>query len=163
MKLDQTYSVEDLPEGGSYDPVPAGWYTVTIVDGQMKDTKAGTGKYLSLQLSIDGPTNQGRVVWANLNINNPSPKAEEIGRQQFGELLKAVGLAKCGDTDQLIEKSLEVKLSIQINEQYGDKNEVKGYRARAGAQQTEDEEEPAGGGKKPPWKKAAPGDEEIPF
>ena len=161
MKLDQTYSVDTLPE---VEPVPLGWYGATIVDAELKETKAGTGKYISLQLSIDGPTHSGRTVWANLNISNPSAKAEEIGLQQFGELLKAVGLERCGDTDQLVERSLEIKVAVVKSEQYGDKNEVKGYRAKEGASNQPAGEDPPAGGGNPPWKKAAPGDDEkLPF
>jgi hypothetical protein len=51
---------------------------------------------------ITGPSHQGRVVFGNLNIKNANPKAEEIGRQQLGDIMRAIGLAKVTDTDQFI-------------------------------------------------------------
>ena len=67
-----------------------------------------------------------------MNIKNPSPKAEEIGRQQLGEIMRAIGLARIDNTDQLIGKSLSIKLEVKLSEQYGDGNEVKGFKALAG-------------------------------
>jgi hypothetical protein len=68
------------------------------------------------------------VVFGNLNIRNANPKAEEIGRQQLGDICRAIGLARVGDTDQLIGHSLMVKLDVEKSEQYGDKNNVKGFK-----------------------------------
>ena len=72
------------------------------------------------------------MVFGNLNIQNPNPKAEEIGRQQLGELMRSIGLAKVTDTDQLIGGNLQIKLDIKRDEQYGDKNEVRGFKAVSG-------------------------------
>jgi hypothetical protein len=41
-------------------------------------------------------------------------------------------LAKVGDTDQLIGNCLMIKLDIEKSEQYGDKNQVKGFKPIAG-------------------------------
>ena len=99
---------------------------------EIKTTKTGTGQYIALRYDITGPTHQGRVVFGNLNIRNASPKAEEIGRQQLGDICRAIGLARVGDTDQLIGNSLMIKLDIEKSEQYGDKNQVKGFKPVAG-------------------------------
>jgi hypothetical protein len=64
-----------------------------------------------------------------LNIKNPNPKAEEIGRQQLGELMRAIGLATVQDTDQLIGGQLSIKLDVRESEQYGASNDVKGYKS----------------------------------
>lgn len=128
--LGETFEVSNLPQGngGSFDPLPAGWYTATMAGAELKSTKAGTGQYIAVRYDIIGPTHQGRVMFGNLNIRNQSPKAEEIGRQQLGDICRAIGLAKVSDTDQLIGHSLMIKLSIEKSDQYGDKNEVKGFK-----------------------------------
>ncbi|MFP5471986.1 MAG: DUF669 domain-containing protein, partial [Bacteroidia bacterium] len=74
--------------------LPAGWYTATIADAELKTTKDGSGQYINVRYDITGPTHQGRVVFGKLNIKNASAKAEEIGRQKLGELMRAIGLAK---------------------------------------------------------------------
>lgn len=131
--LSQSFDISDMPKASNdFSPLPAGWYTATISGAEIKQTKAGTGEYIAVKYSITGPTHQGRVVFANLNIKNPNPKAEEIGRQQLGEVMRASGLARVDDTDQLIGGSLSIKLEVKSSEQYGDNNEVKGFKAVAG-------------------------------
>ena len=132
--LGETFEVSSLPQGntGNFDPLPPGWYSATMSAAEIKNTKTGTGQYIALRYDITGPTHQGRVVFGNLNIRNQSPKAEEIGRQQLGDICRAIGLARVGDTDQLIGNSLMIKLDIEKSEQYGDKNQVKGFKPIAG-------------------------------
>lgn len=133
--LGQTFDANNLPEGnGNFEPLPPGWYNATITQAELKPTKDGTGQYIKLRYDITGPTHQGRVVFGNLNIKNSSAKAEEIGRQQLGELMRAIGLAKVTDTDQLIGGSLSIKLTIrQAQDGYEAQNEVRGFKAISGS------------------------------
>jgi len=132
--LNETYNASDLPESSSFDPVPAGTYTAVITEAELKQTKAGTGQYIKTRYDIIGPTHQGRVIYSNLNIRNPNPKAEEIGRQQLGELMRAIGLSSVSDTDQLIGGICQIKVSIKPTDgQYDVSNEVKGWRAIGGS------------------------------
>ena len=131
--LGETFDVEFLPQGKTnFDPIPPGWYVATIAAADLKATKNGTGQYIAVRYDVTGPSHQGRVVFGNLIIRNQSPKAEEIGRQQLGELCRAIGLAKVGDTDQLIGHALSIKIDIEKSEQYGDKNQVKGFKGIEG-------------------------------
>ena len=137
--LGQTFDVNTLPEGngGNYDPLPPGWYTATINKADLQPTKDGSGQYIKVRYDITGPSHQGRVVFGNLNIKNASAKAEEIGRQQLGELMRAIGLARVTDTDQLIGGSLLIKLDVRAaTEQYDAQNEVKGFKAITGSAPT---------------------------
>jgi hypothetical protein len=128
--LSESFDVNELPQGnGNFAPLPAGWYTATISQAELKATKAGNGQYIKLRYDITGPTHQGRVVFGNLNIKNANPKAEEIGRADLGNIMRAIGLAKVTDTDQLVGGSLSIKLDVKNDPQYGSSNEVKGYRA----------------------------------
>ena len=134
--LDQTFDINKLPQGntGSYDPLPAGWYNANITAAELKPTKDGSGQYIKVRYDITGPSHQGRVVFGNLNIKNKSAKAEEIGRQQLGDIMRAIGLAKVTDTDQLIGGSLSIKLDIRAaSEQYAAQNEVKGFKSLTGS------------------------------
>jgi hypothetical protein len=132
--LGQTFDAIDLPQGNTYEPLPAGWYTATIADAELKPTKDGSGQYIKIRYDITGPTHQGRVVFGNLNIKNASAKAEEIGRQQLGELMRAIGLARVTDTDQLIGGVLQIKLDVRAaTEQYPAQNEVRGFKAISGS------------------------------
>ena len=131
--LNETFDVNELPQGtGNFEPLPAGWYTAQITNAELKATKAGTGQYIAIRYDITGPTYQGRIVFGNINIRNPNIKAEEIGRQQLGELMRAVGLAKVNDTDQLIGCSLQIKVDIRHQDGYDPTNEVRGYKSISG-------------------------------
>jgi hypothetical protein len=136
--LGQTFDANELPQGtgGNFEPLPEGNYNATITQAELKDTNDKTGQYIKMRLDITGPSHQGRVIFSNLNIKNASAKAEEIGRQQLGDIMRAVGLAKVTDTDQLIGGNVNVKLTIRAartdektGKTYDASNEVKGYRA----------------------------------
>jgi hypothetical protein len=161
--LGETISVNDLPqreEVGNYDPLPAGWYTANISGAELKATKKEDGQYIAVRYDITGPTHQGRVVFGNINVRNASTKAEEIGRQQLGDIMRAIGLAKVSDTDELIGGSLSVKLDIkEAQGDYKARNEVRGFKAIEGSPTTfkaaAPATAPAGGTAKaaPPWAK----------
>ena len=158
--LTESFDVATLPENtSSYDPLPAGWYQATITSTDLKDTKAGNGQYIKLRYDIVGPSHQGRVVFGNLNIRNPNPKAEEIGRQQLRDIMLAGGLKRLQDTDELVGISLEIKLDIRNDPTYGASNEVKAFKAinaggapRPAPAAPAAAQAPAGRGS-PPWAK----------
>ena len=129
--LGQEYRVEDLPESGSYELIPAGWYQAQINAADLKQTKSGDGQYLSIRFDIIAPTHQGRVVFGNVNLKNASAQAEEIGRRQLGEILRSIGKSVIRDSDELIGGQLQIKVGVQHdkNGQYEDRNDIKGYKA----------------------------------
>jgi hypothetical protein len=159
--LNEEFSVDTLPaaSSGDFEPIPAGWYNARIVKADLQDTKSGTGQYIKLRLDVTGPSYQGRVMWANLNIRNSSSKAEEIGRAQLSAILQAIGLPKISDTDQLISGELQIKVEVKSDD-YGTGNEVKAYKALEGrATPSAPASKPAaaptqeGAKKSPPWAK----------
>jgi hypothetical protein len=130
--LGQEFSRDELPSGRTFEPLPEGWYNTTIVKAEVKTTKAGTGQFIELRMDVTGPTHQGRVIFTNLNINNPNPKAEEIGRQQLNQIMGALGLTVIRDSDQIIGGNVAVKVAIKV-EGEDKKNEVKGFKAISGS------------------------------
>ena len=161
-QLFDTFDLATLPQstGGSYDPLPPGWYTATITGAEIKATKDGSGEYIKVRYDITGPSHQGRVVFGNLNIKNASAKAEEIGRQQLGEIMRAIGVPRLTDTDQLIGGALSIKLDVRAaTDQYAAQNEVRGFKSASGgsSQQSAPATAPAASGgpakATPPWAK----------
>lgn len=155
--LDQAFEINELPEssGGDFEPIPAGWYTAAIAGAELCDTKAGNGQYIKLRFDITGPSHQGRVVFTNLNIRNPNPKAQEIGLSQLGDIMRAAGLAKVQDTDELFGVNLMIKVAVKNDPQYGASNEVKAYKAIDGSAApapTQQAQQQSGGGGLP-WQK----------
>jgi len=153
--LDETFTVDSLPRStkGNYEVLPAGWYTAYIKSAEIKTTKTGTGKYIAVRYDITGPTHAGRMIFGNLNINNPNPKAEEIARQQLGELMRAIGLSSVQDTDQLIGGSLSIKLGVRESEQYSSSNDVKSFKSTTSSSMPIVKTESTATAKSvPPWK-----------
>jgi len=131
--LGQEYKADELPESQSFEPLPPGVYNLKITEASLKDTKSGTGQYLSMRLDVTGPTHQGRCLFDNLNIRNASAKAEEIARQKLGELMRAIGLASVSDTDQLVGRDVAAQVKTEKSEEYGDKSIISHYKAIGGS------------------------------
>ena len=161
-------NVDALPESDDYAPVPAGKYPAMITEVELKDTNAGTGQYLKVRFDIIGAEQSGRVVFTNINIRNPNPKAEEIAAQQLGQLCKAIGVTgQLTDTEQLINGTCEIKVTVKDDPQYGPSNQVKGfYSTSAAGSQASAPKQAAAVDNRPAWMKAKaeqPKDSDIPF
>lgn len=111
----------------SFDAIPAGWYDATIAGAELKDSKSG-GRYINVRYDILGPNHSGRVVFGMITVANSNTKAEEIGRQQLGQVIDALGITKLTDTDQLIGGVISIKVTVEESDQYGTQNRVAGYR-----------------------------------
>lgn len=150
-----TISINDIPaQTNDYSPIPAGEYIATIKDAELKATKDGTGQYIKLKLQVDAPSHTGRIIFSNLNIQNKSEAAERIGRQQLGEIMRALGLTSVADTDQLIGGSVGIKVAIrEAQNGYEAQNEVKGYKSLKGSAPPVVDAPQATGKAAPPWAK----------
>lgn len=133
--FDEEFKIDDLPDDnmGSFEPLPAGWYTASISEAEGKNTKAGTGKYLKIRFDIIGPTHQGRAVFTNINTRNPNPDAQRIGLSQLKSLMASIGIGSLKQEEQLIGATCEIKLAVKNDPTYGPGNEVKGYKAINGS------------------------------
>lgn len=110
-----------------YDLLPAGDYLAVITDSEEKTTKAGTGSYIELSLEIiDGPK-KGRKLWDRLNLNNPNPKAVTIAQQTLARICLALDMDGVGDSSELHNKPLMIRVGIEDSPGYGTSNKVKSY------------------------------------
>lgn len=127
--LGETFDTTNLPATNTYDLIPAGWYTATITEADLREAKSGAGQYIKLRFDVIGPTHQGRVVFTNINIRHQNLKAEEIGRRQLGALIRAIGLPRVSDTDELVGHTVQIKVTVQPESAlYPASNEVRGYK-----------------------------------
>lgn len=134
MRLDTPFSADEYKSERSYDLIPPGWYVAKVTEATLKETKAGTGQRLAVRHDIIGPTQQGRVVFSNFNMSNPNAQAEKIGREQLSELMRAIGLPKLHDTDELIGGICQIKIDVQKgDDRYPDRNEVKAWKVSSDA------------------------------
>jgi len=125
-----------VPDQDTFEPVPDGEYVCAVKHTEGRETKAGDGKYLQVELQIvEGPY-AGRLLWDRLNLFNPSEKAQNIARRQFRSLWNAAGLAEDAptkDTSMLHGKIVQTSVVVSpARGQYGPSNDIKGYTAKGG-------------------------------
>jgi hypothetical protein len=131
--LDSAIKVDEIEETTpDFQPLPPGWYDAQIVNSEIKTTKAGTGKYIQLQIEILGPTHSGRMIWDRLNFDNPSATAVSIAKAAIKALCKATNVAELSDTEQLHGKPFSCKLAIRPAQgEWEASNDVKAYAGSA--------------------------------
>ena len=114
--------------GGSYDPIPDGEYYLKALEAEEKSTSAGTGSYIKVKFEVIKGEYAGRWIWQNFNINNPSEKAQRIGRQQVAAWCAACGKPDADDTDKLLEKPFRADVTIEKGTGgYKDSNRIKAF------------------------------------
>ncbi|MCD8140489.1 MAG: DUF669 domain-containing protein [Planctomycetaceae bacterium] len=117
----------------SYDPLPAGWYTAMVDEAKVVETSKRTGWYLKLRFYILDQQYNGRKVFKNINIRNANAKAEEIGHKELTSFGRAIGLIMVNDSAECLNRQLIIKLKITRDEEYGDQNDVTGFKPLEGA------------------------------
>lgn len=120
----------EYDEDNSFDLVPAGWYQMFISKAELRPTKSG-GSMISVTYDITGPTHQGRKIFGNFNWENANPVAQEIGRKQFAQQVRALGLPGIQQLEDLINLPFDGKVGIQKSKdpQYEDSNRVTAFAA----------------------------------
>ena len=123
--------------GGDFDPsaieqrthevLPPGWYACEVDAASVRDTKAGTGKYLKLELTVLDEPHAGRKLFGNINLANPNPQAVEIGQRDLAALAVACGISALKDSAELLQKQIGVK--VKAKRDNPDENDVCGFRA----------------------------------
>lgn len=122
------------PDTGAVAPIPAGVYLAQVVESSVAALKSGNGTGLTVVWQvIEGPS-KGRKVWQSFNVKHNSAEAQRIGQAQFSALCHAVGRVRIGDTAELHGVPCRIKVAIRKDDQYGDKNEVKGVESAIGSQ-----------------------------
>lgn len=151
------FNAEDVEPQGSFEPIPAGWYTCMVTDSEFKPTKNGNGEYLQLRLDVIEGEHENRVLFDRLNLNNPNQTAVEIAQRQLSAICRAVGVMTPQDSADLHDKPMKVKVGIRpAGNGYEASNEVKAYEAAETGGSTS-APAPAtasgGGAAKKPWQK----------
>jgi hypothetical protein len=140
--LGGTFDANNVEPSAPVEIFPPGKYIVQIVQSEMRDTKAGGGQMLWLELEIvDGPA-KGRKLWDRLNLVNPNQKAVEIAQRTLSAICHAVGKLQVSDSEELHFKPMLATVNVETDSRDGDKpageqrkqNVVKGYAATGGGQ-----------------------------
>jgi hypothetical protein len=121
------------PDTGSADALPAGWYNVMMDESEMKPTKAdasgNTGAYLKCRYAVMDGQYAGRKIYANLNLRNANPIAQEIAYKQLSAICHAVNVLNMQDTQELHGKPLKIKVKMRkATDEYEASNDIGAYK-----------------------------------
>ena len=119
MKFEKPIDTSKEGTFGARDPVPAGQYIVCLDKCEEKKTKAGDGHYLACTFKILRGEHEKRLLFTNLNLDNPSQEAVKIARQELSAIGKAVGVLLINSTEQLMGKPLQVKVKLKTSQYKG--------------------------------------------
>ncbi|KZZ75265.1 hypothetical protein A3765_10615 [Oleiphilus sp. HI0130] len=122
------FNAHEVQPNTPMDAIPAGEYKVEITDTEMKPTKTG-GEYLQLTLRVTEGNFANRLIWDRLNLVNANATAQSIAMATLSQICHATGQMNINDSSQLHNIPLVAKVVVKDNEQYGPKNEVKGYKS----------------------------------
>lgn len=117
------------------DPLPIGWYAMTIVGAEMyaKEKDGVINEMLKLDWELDEDAHPGfgtRHVFEYLNINHPtSEQARKIANGDLSSICRAIGKMEIDECDDLLGGQARVKLVIDPGKGgYGPSNRTKGYK-----------------------------------
>jgi hypothetical protein len=126
-----SFTAADAPQGGGFDPIPAGRYNVIITDSDLCVTKAGDGQYIKLTFKVLEGDFAGRLIWSNLNIDNPNEKAVEIAQRELAAICNAIGIPAIeNDTAELHGIPLSGMVKVKPEQGgYPASNTISGFKA----------------------------------
>jgi hypothetical protein len=123
-------TVDPLDSG--FSPIPEGDYEVVIVKSTNKPTKTGNGSYLELQCQVVSGEFAKRVLWARLNLKNPSSAAVEMAKRELSSICHATGVLRPKCKEELHNIPMIVHV-VQVEGRNGMQNEIKGWKAKENA------------------------------
>lgn len=158
--FDFDLTIDDLPESnsGEYTPIPEGVYIVQIADANLAKNNSNAGCHLKVKLSLVSQPYSGRTVFSIINIQNPSERAEEIGRKQLRPIMMAAGVTRLTPdaVKSLVGARVKAKVVIKEKSTGGQTNDIAWYNVADDVAQ-----EPVAPKKSAPAKSFK--DEEVPF
>lgn len=129
--MEPLVDLTDTDADAGFDALPAGPYMTQVSNAEVKTTKAGNGRYISVELEVTEPKAfSGRKVWDNFNIQNPSEDATKIGKANLKGFMVAAGHKNpdvLRDVNELIGLRVVATLIIKKDPNWGEGNQVKKY------------------------------------
>ena len=108
------FNAEEVAPAGSFEPVPPGDYLMQIVESEMRETRAGNGRYLRLVLEgLEGAA-KGRKFFDNLNLENPNPQTVQIAERRLSSICYAVGVLEPTASEQLHFRPMRVSVRVRL-------------------------------------------------
>jgi hypothetical protein len=96
-----------------FDPLPAGDYTVMMIDSEFKATKKEDGEYLQCTWEVIDGEHKKRLVFDRLNLKNANETAVKIAMSTLSAICHAVGVMKPKDSAELHGKPVIATVSLE--------------------------------------------------
>lgn len=122
--------LSNVKDEKKFDVLPAGNYLFKCQSVEIKETKAGTGKYIKAKLREQ---KSGTTLFHNFNIENPNAKAVEIGLSQLKSFLKGANYSTPEDLkelEDLIGLKCWAKTKVRSSHEYGDSAEISYFKTK---------------------------------
>lgn len=107
-----------------YTPLPAGDYTLEIVESDYAAISKGTGMLLKLKCQVVGGEYDGRAYYINLALEHDNPEAQDIGQRDFAAMRHAIGVPNPDDTEQLHNRPFRVTIGQKLRKDAGEMENV---------------------------------------
>lgn len=107
------YEVDENIELNSFDPLPSGKYNVKIVNAEIRETKTGNGKMLSLIFEVLPGSYENRKLFKNLCLEHPNELTVNIAKSNLNKILLSISKRKLNDTQELIDKKLTITVNVK--------------------------------------------------
>jgi hypothetical protein len=135
-----SFDASGIAPQAAIEIITPGWYHAEITDAEIKATKGrNAGKAASFEYTILDPQYKGRKLFDNVNVQNASAQAQEIGQRQLSAICHATGIIQVSDLAAFIGKQLQIKVKTRKASEdekakgYEDRSEPCGYKALEGA------------------------------
>lgn len=104
---------ENAEVAGDFEVFEAGVYPTQLIESDIAPTSAGTGKLFKYKAEIVDGEHKGRLVFGQMNLQNPNATATKIGQGEFAALRLVTGVASPEDTADLHFKAFEAAIEIE--------------------------------------------------
>jgi hypothetical protein len=116
------FKPQDHEPSGDFALVPAGKYVCQIAEASVRPTKARNGYYVKVMLKILEGEHANRVLYDNINIDNPSEKCTQIGLSQLSALGRAIGVDSLQSVSQISGQTVAASVRVK-----NENNEIRTY------------------------------------
>jgi hypothetical protein len=116
------------PFESNFEPLPAGWYKVSIQKDEVKPNKNNNGTILAFNYGVLDGKYQNRKLFDNLNIKNINPTAEKIAYQKLSAISRAVGKMQWKLSEELHNIPFWILVKVKpAKDGYPEGNEIAKY------------------------------------
>ncbi|MEI7601184.1 MAG: DUF669 domain-containing protein [Aestuariivirga sp.] len=125
-RLDSSFDASGIEPTTGYDVLPAGKYTVQIVESEMRVTSNGMGQFLWLMMDILEGSYKGRKVFDQLNLVNQNPTTVEIAQRALSAICHATGRMQVTDSEELHLIPMTIQVTVKPPKNgYGERNAIR--------------------------------------